>query len=288
MSGRVKEITSASNPLIKQIRGLALKKNRDLTNTFMAEGLKLVSDAVEKGWNIKTLIFGKSLANEVELKQRVDMLAAKVLAKGGDILEVSNKVLSTITKRDNPQMVVGVIEQNWQTIDAVKPGRNGLWIALDRVRDPGNLGTIIRTADAVGADGVLLIGQVTDAFAIEAVRATMGSIFHMPLARMEMTQFLSWRHNWPGIVVGTHLKGAVDHRLIDYSKKPVMLLMGNEQQGLPGELVDVCDHLALIAMDGAADSLNLAIATGIMAFEARRHALNPVGKQNSEQDRSND
>jgi len=273
MSGRVKEISSTANPLIKEIRGLALKKNRDQSGTFMAEGLKLVSDAVEKGWNVKTLVFGKSLASEIELKQRVDMLAAKVLANGGDILEVSNKVLSTITKRDNPQMVVGIIEQKWQALEHVKPGRNGFWIALDRVRDPGNLGTIIRTADAVGADGVLLIGQVTDAFAIEAVRATMGSIFHMPLVHSDMQQFLQWRQNWPGIVVGTHLKGAVDHRTINYSEKPVMLLMGNEQQGLPDELAEACDHLALIAMDGAADSLNLAIATGIMAFEVRRHAL---------------
>jgi TrmH family RNA methyltransferase len=275
MSGRFKEISSTANPIIKEIRGLALKKNRDLNQSFMAEGLKLVSDAVEKGWNVKTLVFAKSLANEVDLKQRVDMLAAKVLANGGDILEVSNKVLSTITKRDNPQMVVGIVEQKWRSLAQVKPGRNGFWIALDRVRDPGNLGTIIRTADAVGADGVLLIGQVTDAFAIEAVRATMGSIFHVPLAHMEMQQFLEWRQNWPGIIVGTHLKGAVDHRSINYSDKPVMLLMGNEQQGLPNELAATCDHLALIAMDGAADSLNLAIATGIMAFEIRRHALKP-------------
>ncbi len=273
MSGKYKEITSTANPVIKQIRALALKKNRDLNQTFMAEGLKLVSDAVEKGWDVKTLIFGKSLDGEKELKQRVDALAAKVLVKGGDILEVSNKVLSTITKRDNPQMVVGVIRQKWLPNDQVKPGRNGFWIALDRVRDPGNLGTIIRTADAVGADGVLLIGQVTDAFAIEAVRATMGSIFHIPLAHMELAQFLQWKQNWPGIVVGTHLNGAVDHRAIDYQNKPVMLLMGNEQQGLPDELAEICDHLALIAMDGAADSLNLAIATGVMAFEIRRHAL---------------
>ena len=278
MSGRYKEITSTSNPIIREIRGLALKKNRDASGTFMAEGLKLVSDAVEKGWKVKTLIFGKNLVSEIELKQRVDVLAARVMANGGDILEVSNKVLATITKRENPQLVIGVIEQRWQSAKMVKPGRNGLWIALDRVRDPGNLGTIIRTADAVGADGVLLIGEVTDAFAIEAVRATMGSIFHMPIAHMELQKFLDWRKNWPGTIVGTHLKGAVDHRTINYRDQPVMLLMGNEQQGLPDELVEICDHLALIAMDGAADSLNLAIATGLMAFEARRHALKPGGE----------
>jgi len=273
MSGRFKEITSTANPLIKEIKGLSLKKNRDASHTFMAEGLKLVSDAVEKGWTVKTLIYGKRLAGEVALKQRVDDLAAKVHARGGDILQVSDKVLASITKRDNPQMVVGIIEQRWHSLADVKPSRSGLWVALDRVRDPGNLGTIIRTADAVGADGVLLIGTVTDVFALEAVRATMGSIFHMPLAHASEEQFLDWRNNWPGILVGTHLKGAVDHRTIDYSKKPVMILMGNEQQGLPDALAETCDHLALIAMDGAADSLNLAIATGIMLFEARRHAL---------------
>lgn len=273
MSGRFKEVTSTANPLIKQIKGLSLKKNRDSSHTFMAEGLKLVSDAVEKGWTVKTLIYGKRLADEVALKQRVDDLAAKVHVRGGDILQVSDKVLASITKRDNPQMVVGIIEQRWHALADVKPSRSGLWVALDRVRDPGNLGTIIRTADAVGADGVLLIGTVTDVFALEAVRATMGSIFHMPLAHASEEQFLDWRKNWPGIIVGTHLKGAVDHRTIDYSKKPVMILMGNEQQGLPDILAETCDHLALIAMDGAADSLNLAIATGIMLFEARRHAL---------------
>ncbi len=273
MSGRFKEITSTANPVIKEIRGLALKKNRDASGTFMAEGLKLVCDAVEKGWTIRTLIFGKKLAGEDELKARVDALAAKVHAHGGNILEVSDKVLSSITKRDNPQMVVGIIEQKWHRLEEVKPLRSGLWVALDRVRDPGNLGTIIRTADAVGADGVLLIGQVTDVFALEAVRATMGSIFHMKVARASEEQFLKWRKGWPGIIVGTHLEGAVDHRSINYADNPVMVLMGNEQQGLPDNLARTCDYLALIAMDGAADSLNLAIATGIMLFEARRHEL---------------
>ncbi len=273
MNGQFKEITSTANPLIKDIRGLALKKNRDAGGLFLVEGLKLVSDAVEKGWQVRTLVFGKRLKDERELKQRVDGLAAKIHARGGTILEVSDKVLATISKRDNPQMVVAVLEQRWHGLNDVKPDRSGLWVALDRVRDPGNLGTIVRTADAVGADGVLLIGSVTDAFALEAVRATMGSIFHIPLARASEEEFINWRKNWPGVIVGTHLKGAVDHRSINYRDRPVLLMMGNEQKGLPDSLVDICDHLALIAMDGAADSLNLAIATGIMLFEARRHAL---------------
>lgn len=271
MSNTAKYITSTANPLIKQIRGLALKKHRDASATFMAEGLKLVSDAVEKGWNVRTLVYGEKL--DGHLKQRVDVLAEKIAANGGAVLEVSNKVLASIAKRDNPQMVVGIIEQQWHDIGELKPGRSGLWLVLDRVRDPGNLGSIIRTADAVGADGVLLIGAVTDAFALEAVRATMGSIFHLPLIRVEEDAFLQWRHNWPGIIIGSHLKATLDHRVVDYVSKPVMILMGNEQQGLSDDLAGACDHLVRIAMDGAADSLNLAIASGIMLFEARRHAL---------------
>ncbi len=273
MSGLVKEITSTANQLIKDIRGLGMKKNRDAGDVFVAEGLKLVTDAVEGGWIVKTLVYGSKAVDDPGLKQHVESLAAKIHARGGTIIKVNDKVLRSIARRDNPQMVIGVVEQRWLPLEKVKPYRTGLWVALDRVRDPGNLGTIIRTADAVGADGVLLVGAVTDAFAIETVRATMGSLFHVPLARISEEKFLTWRKSWPGTIVGTHLEGSADHRTLDYSTGPVMVLMGNEQQGLPDSLARACDHLALIAMDDAADSLNLAVATGIMLFEARRHAL---------------
>ena len=182
-------------------------------------------------------------------------------------------MLSTISRRDNPQMVVGVFGQRWLKPEAIRAQDGDLWIALDRVRDPGNLGTIIRTADCAGAKGIILVGETTDPWSIEAVRATMGSLFHMPVARMGVEAFLQWRKGWPGMVVGTHLEGAVDYRGVDYSGKPVLLLMGNEQQGLPPALAESCDRLCLIPMAGQADSLNLAVATGVMVFEIRRHAL---------------
>jgi TrmH family RNA methyltransferase len=141
------------------------------------------------------------------------------------------------------------------------------------VRDPGNLGTIIRTADAAGAKGIILIGDTTDPFSLETVRATMGSVFALPLFRASEADFLAWRKGFSGLIVGTHLKGAVDYRTIPYAKKPVILLMGNEQQGLPDQLAATCDKLARIPQEGRADSLNLAIATGVMLFEIRREAL---------------
>lgn len=267
--GQVKEITSLSNPIVKDIKGLALKKFRDQQNAFLAEGLKLVIDALDLGWTIRTLIFAKSGRGNAA----VEKVAARTVAAGGLVLEVSEKVLAAITRRDNPQMVVGVFTQRYLPLKDIRPSGEEVWVALDRVRDPGNLGTVIRTADAVGASGVILVGETTDPFSIETVRATMGSVFAVPVAKASVESFLAWRKGFAGLVAGTHLKGAVDYRSVDYAGKPVLLMMGNEQQGLPDNLADACDRLVRVPQAGRADSLNLAVATGVMLFEIRRKAL---------------
>jgi TrmH family RNA methyltransferase len=271
--GQVKEVTSLANPIVKDIKALALKKFRDQQNAFMAEGLKLVIDALDLGWTIRTLVFSKTgLGNPA-----VEKVAARTVAAGGLVLEVNDKVIAAITRRENPQMVVGVFEQRWTQLSEVKPAGHDVWVALDRVRDPGNLGTVIRTADAVGAKGVILVGDTTDPFALETVRATMGSIFAVPVVRASEQAFLAWRKGFGGLVAGTHLKGSVDYRSVDYAGRPVLLLMGNEQQGLPETLAGACDRLVRIPQAGRADSLNLAVATGVMLYEVRRSALPPGG-----------
>lgn len=272
--GQVKEVTSLSNPIVKDIRALAMKKFRDQQNAFMAEGLKLVIDAFDLGWTIRTLVFAKAQRGN----PTVEKIAARTVAAGGLVLEVSEKVLGAITRRDNPQMVVGVFQQRWAALKDIRPVDGDVWIALDRVRDPGNLGTVIRTADAVGAKGVILVGETTDPFSVETVRATMGSVFAVPVARAGVEAFLAWRKGVQATVVGTHLKGSVDYRTVDYAKGPIVLVMGNEQQGLPDELAASCDALIRIPQAGRADSLNLAVATGVALYEIRRHALPVVGK----------
>lgn len=267
--GQVKEVTSLSNPIIKDIKNLTQKKGREETGTFMAEGLKLVIDALELGWTIRTLVYAKNAKG----KSLVEQVATKTVASGGLVLEVTEKILSSITRRDNPQMVVGIFDQKWTALKDIQPESGQTYIALDRVRDPGNLGTIIRTADAAGASGVILIGDCTDPFSLETVRATMGSVFAMSLAHASVDEFLSWKKSAGVSVVATHLAGSVDYRTIDYKKRPTVLLMGNEQGGLPPELASKADQLARIPQQGRADSLNLAIATGVMLFEARRHLL---------------
>jgi len=275
--GQVKEVTSLANPLIKDIKALALKKFRDQQNAFMAEGLKLVIDALDLGWQIRTLVFAKAGRGN----PAVEKVAARTVAAGGTVLEVSEKVLVAITRRDNPQMVVGVFSQKFLALRDIRADNGDVWVALDRVRDPGNLGTVIRTVDAVGAKGVILVGDTTDPFSVETVRATMGSIFAVPVAKATTEAFLAWRGGFSGLVAGTHLKGAVDYRSVDFSRGPVLLMMGNEQQGLPESLAASCDRLLRIPQAGRADSLNLAVATGIMLFEIRRGTLKlePIADQ---------
>ncbi|WP_283195591.1 RNA methyltransferase [Rhizobium sp. AN80A] len=267
--GQVKEVTSLANPIIKDIKALSDKKTREQSGTFMAEGLKLVIDAIELGWTIRTLVYAKAAKG----KPLVEQMAAKTVASGGLVLEVSEKVLSSITRRDNPQMVVGVFENRWKPLRDIRPAKGETWIALDRVRDPGNLGTIIRTADAAGASGVILVGETTDPFSLETVRATMGSVFAMPVSRATPEEFIAWKKQAGVSLVATHLAGSVDYRTIDYKTKPVVILMGNEQSGLPEQLAREADALARIPQQGLADSLNLAVASAVMMFEARRHLL---------------
>lgn len=272
--GQVKEITSLANPIIKDIRALALKKFRDREKVFLAEGLKLVLDALDAGWKIRTLIYAKAGRGNA----LVEKAAARTVAAGALVLEVPEKVLGAITRRDNPQMVAAVFEQRLSQLPEIRPQDGDVWVALDRVRDPGNLGTIIRTVDAVGAKGVILVGDTTDPFSLETVRATMGSLFSVPLARAREDEFLAWSKASRARLVGTHLEGAVDYRTVDYADGPVVLVMGNEQQGLPPSLAEACDVLVRIPQAGRADSLNLSIATGVMLYEIRRKALPMVGE----------
>ena len=266
--GAVKQITSFANPIVKEIRGLALPKNRKASGLFVAEGLKLVADAIEAGWTVRTLVHASTVGDQPLVRR----LAATTHARGGTVISVGEAVLAKISRRDNPQTVLGVFEQRLIAAKGVRPRQDDVWIALEAVRDPGNLGTIVRTADAVGAAGVILVGETVDPFSPEAVRATMGSIFAVPLARATKAEFAALATGWRGTVVGTHLSGTADYREADY-KPPVLLVMGGEQAGLTPESAALCRTLVKIPMAGKADSLNLAIATAVMLFEIRRGAL---------------
>jgi TrmH family RNA methyltransferase len=258
MTGR--EISSLTNTTVKAVRALHLRKERDETGLFLAEGLKIVTEAVDLGQTPRILLFG-AWADHPVLKRVTDA----TLKAGGEVIEVTRDVLEKIAKRDNPQAVLGVFQQRFGKLSDIAPG-DQTWVALETVRDPGNLGTIIRTADAAGCGGVILVGECCDPYSVEAVRATMGSVFAVPIIKASVEEFLTWRASWPGTVVGTLLTAETDHR-IDY-RKPTLILMGNEQQGLTPQMAAACDVNVKIPMRGRADSLNLSVATGIMIYAA--------------------
>ena len=257
-----RRVTSLTNPLVKLARGLHLRKAREESGLFLAEGLKIVTEAVELGRAPRHLLHGPQPAHPV-LKRVIDATRAA----GGEVVEVSREVLEKIARRDNPQAVLGVFAQFIAPVETLRPQTASCWVALQAVRDPGNLGTIIRTADAAGCGGVVLVGDCCDPFSVEAVRATMGSIFAVPIFKLETDAFLVWRRSWPGSVVGTLLTATTDYRRADY-RAPSLILMGNEQAGLPDDLAAACDVAVKIPMRGRADSLNLSVATGVMIYAA--------------------
>lgn len=269
--GRVKEVASAANPIVKDIRALAQKRHRDETGLFLVEGLKLVLNGLEAGWQLKTLVVAKAALEGGN--ETLTRAVSRAVALGTDVLEASNKVLEAITRRDNPQTAVGVFQKQLTPLAKFDLAAGHVAVALDRVRDPGNLGTILRTCDAAGAKAVILIGDCVDPFSLETVRATMGSIFAVPIIRVKEADFLAWRAGFSGKLYGTHMAGTTDYREPDYGAAATLLMMGNEQSGLSSGLAESCDLLVRIPQAGRADSLNLAVATGVMLFEARRGAL---------------
>lgn len=257
-------ITAFSNPLIKEVRSLRDKRHRRETGLFLAEGLRILAEAREAGRLPRHLFFTTaSAAHPI-----VDGLIAEVEAADGEAIETTADLLSKLSGKDNPQAVVGVFEQFAQPLADLDRSRSPIWLVAERLRDPGNLGTILRTGDAVGAGGLILIGACVDPFSVEAVRASMGALFTVPIAHAEWNDFLGWLRAGPGQLVGLSLDGDTSYREPHYAA-PCFLLTGNEAQGMPPDYEAACDLRVRIPMHGKADSLNAAVATAVMAYEVR-------------------
>jgi TrmH family RNA methyltransferase len=267
--GGVRAITSLQNERVKLIRSLEMRKIRRETGLFVAEGASVLVTARDAGWAPRMLVF---LAGSAQAGVARELLTWAEAA-GAECLEVSPAVLAKLAAKDNPQTMLGVFEQRWAAEPAVERlAPDALWLALEAIRDPGNLGTIIRTADAVAAAGVILVGTSCDPYSHEAVRASMGSIFNVALVRMSAERFLALAAAWKGDVVGTHLSGREDFRAARY-RAPTLLAMGSEGPGLSAELAAACSRLVKIPMAGSLDSLNLAVATALMLYEIRKDRL---------------
>lgn len=264
-AGTPRIITSLQNERVKFVRSLRMRKVRNETGLFVADGVSVVIAARDQGWLPRTLIYAETEKQSKAARGLMEWAAAG----GAECLEVTEPIIAKLAQRDNPQNVVAVFDQRWTTPPNGENERvESVWLALEEVRDPGNLGTIIRTADAVGASGIILIGASCDPYSPEAVRATMGSIFSVPLARAQAEPFRAWLKGWPGDVVGTHLAATIDFRTASY-KGPVLLLMGSEGSGLSEQMQAACTQLVKVPMAGRLDSLNLAVATALALYQIR-------------------
>ncbi|MDF2493334.1 RNA methyltransferase [Sphingomonas sp.] len=260
-------ITAFSNPLVKRIQSLRDKRHRREEGLFLAEGLRILTEARETGRVPQYLFFAAASARHPLVTALVDA----VEAAGGEAIETSEAILSKLSGKDNPQAVVGAFEAFNAVLTDLDRATSPIWLVAERLRDPGNLGTILRTGDAVGAGGLILIGDSVDPFSTEAVRASMGALFTVPLVRASWEQFLPWLRAGPGQLVGLSLRTDNHYRSVSY-EAPTFLLTGNEAQGLPAEIEAACDLLVKMPMLGKADSLNAAVATAVMAYEVLAQA----------------
>jgi TrmH family RNA methyltransferase len=256
-----REVTAFSNATVKRLRSLRDKKARRSERMFLAEGLRIIAEARDSGRLPEIIAFSAEGAKHP--------LAAEIIAAteaaGGDAIETTAEILSKMSGKDNPQMLLGAYRQPETSLDGIDRTAAPLWICAQALRDPGNIGTILRTGDAVGAGGLILIDDCADPFSVEAVRASMGAVFTQQIAAARWEQFLPWLRSGPGQLVGTSLKAADDYLAARYGQ-PCFVLIGNEQQGLPQSYEAECDSLVKIPMAGRADSLNAAIAAAVMAF----------------------
>ena len=257
----VRQVTAFSNSTVKLLRSLREKKARRAEGLFLAEGLRILTEARDSGRLPEIVAFSPEGAKHP--------LAAEIIAAteaaGGDAIETTPDILSKMSGKDNPQMLLGAYRQLDASLEQIDRAASPLWIVAQALRDPGNIGTILRTGDAVGAGGLILIDDSADPFSVEAVRASMGALFTQAIATVRWGEFVAWLRTGEGQLVGTSLKATDDYLEAEY-RPPCFLLIGNEQQGLPADYAAECDLLVKIPMAGRADSLNAAMATAVMAF----------------------
>ncbi|BDI60540.1 TrmH family RNA methyltransferase [Qipengyuania nanhaisediminis] len=260
MSAR--HITGFSNPTVKYWRSLRDKKHRKRAGQFLVEGLRLLEDARQAGRMPRQLV----MAEGRDPHPLLSKLENAIGDAGGEVITTTPDILSKVTGKSNAQSVVGVFDE-WDTgLGRIERDTASIWLVAQDLRDPGNLGTMLRTGDAVGAGGLILIDDCADPFSAEAVRASMGAVFTQSLARARWDEFVPWLRGGAGQLVAASLRDAVPYRGASY-QAPCFILIGNESQGLPEAYEAECDLRVTMPMKGRADSLNAAVAGAVLAYE---------------------
>lgn len=244
-------VTSLQNPTIKLVRSLDERKNRRERGLFVAEGFAMLERALALGWKPEFLFATKPPMLWDDVKPLI----------------VSEKVMAELSAQNNPHDVLAVFKMRYER----GPRPEGVWLALEDIRDPGNLGTILRTAEAAGVTGIVLAGECCDPYSPEAVRASTGSIFASVIAQMPAAKLVDLIKGWPGDSAGAAMAATQDYRTA--YREPTLLVMGSEARGLSQAVQAACSKLVRIPMAKGVESLNVATATALMLYEIRRSIL---------------
>jgi TrmH family RNA methyltransferase len=256
-------ISSRSNPRIKHIRSLLQqRKMRRATGLFVVEGIRHVGEAVQSGARLEYLCYAPDLLTSEFASQLIEQQSAR----GLPCLSVAADVFADLAEKDNPPGILAVVQQPSLNLEQLTPSQHPWLVALVAPQDPGNIGTILRTIDAVGASGLLLLDASADPYHPSAVRASMGTLFWHPVVMAEFTDFAAWAARQDYTIYGTSAHAARDYRQVERYRSPRILLMGSERQGLTPDQAAICHELLSLPMKGRATSLNLAVATGVMLY----------------------
>jgi len=250
-------ITSLSNPLVRQARALRQKKARRESGSFLVEGIHNVGEAVEAGWDVDSVLYSPGLLTSNFAHDLIARLGTKPEA-------VSAPVMESLADKDNPQGILAVVRQKQMRVDDLKSIRTAA--ALVSPQDPGNVGTILRTLDAVGADALFLLDGGVELYHPTVIRSSMGAIFWKPVIQTTFDEFVRWSRAGNVQLIGTSAHGDVDYQTL-VPQLPWILVLGNEQKGLSTAQTNACDVGISLPMKGRSTSLNLAVAAGVLLYQ---------------------
>ena len=250
-------IESNQNKIIQEVNSLKAKKERDKTGLFILEGKRLV-DEIPNSWEIKYLLKAESYSEDINFE---------------NVYTVKDSLFEKISETVNPQGILAVCHIKEFDVTNVDYSNSPFFVVLENVTDPGNMGTLIRTADAAGADGIFLSKGCVDIYNPKVIRATMGSIFHLPIYRnLNLMDLMEDFKNNNVKTLAAHLKGTSTPYKVDMTTACAVII-GNEANGLSDEISEIASDLVKIPMPGKAESMNAGIAGGILIYEAVRQRI---------------
>ncbi|MBT7074475.1 MAG: RNA methyltransferase [Anaerolineae bacterium] len=253
-------LTSRQNPLVKKFRSLQRRKERTNTGLFLVEGIHHVGAAVEAGWNVGNIIYAPDLLTSDYAR---DLILASV-KKGISCQPASPDIFRSLTEKENPQGILASVHQRNLALSDIEDFKSG--VAIVAPQDPGNLGTILRTLDAVGTDNLFLLDGGVDLYHPKVVRSSMAAIFWKPVIQASFDDFFSWKEERAYKLIGTSARGEMNIDALNLKNKKWILLLGSEQKGLSAEQISACDILVSLPMRGRGTSLNLAVAAGVLLY----------------------